>query len=131
MFKQILKYIFTKKFKVTIVIFIAMMALLTLLRLAFMLANWPQYTSQPADEVFYSFIRGLRFDTAGILICNLPVIILYIIPWNATKYKAVRAIVYTLFFVLNTAAIVLTVADFGYYGTTGRRITAVPGGPLR
>ncbi|MDH7515323.1 MAG: sulfatase-like hydrolase/transferase [Bacteroidota bacterium] len=116
----------TRPFRVSLTAFGALLLLYTLLRLGFYVVNGAYYTDVSAVEVFRAFVRGVRFDAAGILLLNVPVLLLYLLPGEPSRLRWYRAFVFGLFLLLNVTAIALNLADYAYYPMVQRRLLYEP-----
>lgn len=115
-----------KQFKNTILIFIFLVALYSVLRLGFFLANRDFFYGIETGEILWAFVLGIRFDCAGILIVNLPVTVGYMLPYKPLQWLWYRTVLFILFIVTNLAGILLNIADYGYYPTVQRRLIYEP-----
>ena len=64
-------------------------------RLFFLLWNRDLYAQAPADQIFYAFVYGLRFDLAAILFTNAVVLPFWLLPgrWLAKQhFRSIRLI---------------------------------------
>lgn len=117
------KYIFTKRFKVTIIWLFILMIIYSLLRFGFYISHLNAFSNIPSNEIITSFILGLRFDLSAILSSNLILMVLYNLPFLKLKYKFYRIILIFLFILNNLFFIALNITDYGYFTTTQRRLS--------
>lgn len=118
-----IKHIFTKRFKITIIWILILMLIYSLLRVGFLISNYSAFKNIPLTELINSFLSGMRFDLSGILLSNLFLIVLYNIPFLRPKYKWYRIILIFLFILINLFFIALNITDYGYFATTQRRLS--------
>ena len=93
-----------------------------IIRAVFYKNNMHLFENIPLQEVFMSFLIGLRFDLSAICILNSLYFILYLIPagkWQKTK-ETILGIWFTL---VNGAFIGLNIFDVEYYQFQGKRLT--------
>jgi phosphoglycerol transferase MdoB-like AlkP superfamily enzyme len=90
------------------------------LRIGFYFYHLNIYKQFTQEEVFQSFLLGIRFDVAAILLVNSVIIILSLIPtFNRTFLKLERF----LFITLNTAAFIVAIDDYELFLFTGKRLS--------
>ncbi len=117
------KYIFTKRFKVTIIWIVILMLIYFLLRIGFYISNINLFTKITSEEIIKSFISGLRFDFSAILSSNFILLVIYNLPFIKLRYKFPRIILIFLFILINLFFIALNITDYGYFTTTQRRLS--------
>jgi phosphoglycerol transferase MdoB-like AlkP superfamily enzyme len=115
-----------KQFKNAAQVFIFLLALYSVLRLGFFLVNREFFQGTGSMEILIAFVVGLRFDTAGILLINFPIAVLFLVPYKPLQWKWYRVLLFSLFVLINLAGILLNVADYGYYPTVQRRLLYEP-----
>jgi len=92
----------------------------TLLRIGFYFYHLDIYKHFTQDDIFTSFILGLRFDVAAILLLNIPIILLSLIPSKNSKLISFERF---LFVAINTAGIVAALDDYELFLFMGKRLS--------
>ena len=118
--------ILSKEFLVSIFIILILLVFYTILRTGFFFTNYIEFSGLTRNEIFSSFISGLRFDLSAIFIINLPVLFLYNLPGKMNKWKWYRYFTSGLFLIINFAAVTLNLADYSRYPVIGRRLLYEP-----
>ena len=89
-------------------------------RIVYMLENWSYFSHSLTFEV----IQGaLVFDTAAILVTNIPYVVLMLLPLHWKETNLWHRICQTVFVTVNTFALVINLADAVYFPYTLRRTT--------
>ena len=94
------------------------------LRFAFLLAHRGIFADIAATELLQAFVHGVRFDLSAIAYTNVPFILLSLAPSAWLARRGYQWLLRALFVVSNGVALLLMVADIGYYPFTGTRLTA-------
>lgn len=92
----------------------------SLLRIGFYFYHLDIYKHFTQDEVFKSFVLGLRFDVAAILLLNIPIIILSLIPSKNSKFLFFERF---LFVVINSVGIIAALDDYELFLFMGKRLS--------
>jgi phosphoglycerol transferase MdoB-like AlkP superfamily enzyme len=92
----------------------------TLLRLGFYFYHLDIYNFFSPLEILTSFLLGLRFDLAAILLLNSPVILISLIP---SKNSRLLFLERSLFAFLNTVAFLLCLVDYELFLFIGKRFS--------
>jgi phosphoglycerol transferase MdoB-like AlkP superfamily enzyme len=92
----------------------------TLLRIGFYFYHLSVYRHFTQDEIFESFILGIRFDIAAILLVNSPIILLSLF---LTRNSFVLFFERLLFVILNSTAILIAIDDFELFHFMGKRLS--------
>ncbi len=92
----------------------------SLLRIGFYFYHLSVYRHFTQDEIFESFILGIRFDVAAIVLVNSPIILLSLFQ---TRNSFVLFFERLLFVILNSAAILIAVDDFELFHFMGKRLS--------
>lgn len=92
----------------------------SLIRIGFYFYHLNVYKQFPQEEIFQSFLLGLRFDVAAICLLNSPIILLSLIPSKNTKFLKNERL---LFVFLNFAGIVAALNDFELFLFMGKRLS--------
>lgn len=109
--------------KINLILLLILLTLYSIFRLIFLGANYEFFSEVNQTEILKSFLLGIRFDIAALLMVNLPVIILHNLPINFSKYKVIRVSIFIIFCLLNLSAFSLVFADLGYFPTTQKRMS--------
>lgn len=89
-------------------------------RIVYMLENWSYFSHSLTFEV----IQGaLVFDTAAILVTNIPYVVLMLLPLHWKETNLWHRICQMVFVTVNTFALVINLADAVYFPYTLRRTT--------
>ena len=89
-------------------------------RIVYMLENWSYFSHSLTFEV----IQGaLVFDTAAILVTNIPYMVLMLLPLHWKETNLWHRICQTVFVTVNAFALVINLADAVYFPYTLRRTT--------
>jgi phosphoglycerol transferase MdoB-like AlkP superfamily enzyme len=104
--------------------FISMLVMVyTLIRLGFFVANYSEFSNTSTGEILLAFLTGIRFDLSAIFYSNLIVLILFNLPGYLLRYKWYETIVIFLFLFINSVMLTLSIADYGYFKETERRMS--------
>lgn len=104
-------------------VLLLMMFIFTLLRFLFYILYSQQYYGVPVGEIGLSFLIGLRFDLASVMLVGGFFILLLNLP-GRFKYKQLYKIsILSLLFLVVFASIVLSLGDIFYYPYAKRRIS--------
>ncbi|RSK44955.1 LTA synthase family protein [Hymenobacter rigui] len=88
-----------------------------LLRLGFYLLNQAAFQATPG-QVALAFWHGFRFDIAGLLLLNLPWLVLSLVPSRHRLWQRMLRVVWLL---LNSLGVALNLIDVEYFRFIGRR----------
>ena len=89
----------------------------SVLRIGFYFYHLNIYKQFTQDEIFQSFLLGVRFDVAAICLLNLPLILLSCFSWIKERTERI------LFILINTAGFIVTVDDYELFLFTGKRLS--------
>lgn len=89
-----------------------------LLRAGFFAFNHVTFQDATAAQVALAFWHGFRFDIAGLLLLNVPFILLSLVPSRA---RAWQRLVRVVWLVLNSLGVALNLIDVEYFRFIGRR----------
>lgn len=92
----------------------------SLLRIGFYLYHLDIYKQFTQDEIFQSFILGIRFDIAAICLLNIPILFLALIPSKNSRFLFFER---CLFVVLNSAGILASLDDYELFLFMGKRLS--------
>ncbi len=94
-----------------------------LLQVLFYIFNYSTFGFITLKEMMYIFIGGLRFDITTIIYCNIPFILLHVLPNPWREKRAYQTILHILFAVINYIFIAIAVGDIEYFKFNNKRIT--------
>jgi len=89
-------------------------------RVAYLLDNWSYFSESLTAEVVQG---GLVFDTAAILVTNIPYIVLMLLPLHWKETRGWHRLCQTLFVAVNSLALAVNLCDAAYFPFTLRRTT--------
>lgn len=92
----------------------------SLLRIGFYFYHLNIYKQYSQDQVFESFLLGLRFDLAAICLLNVPIILINLIPLRSQRLLTLERI---LFVLLNFIGITASLNDFELFLFLGKRLS--------
>jgi phosphoglycerol transferase MdoB-like AlkP superfamily enzyme len=116
----------TKSMKITFIAAGWLFLIYTLLRLGFYVANRAYFDGAPLSDIALSFFYGLRYDAAGLVMINAPVLFLYNLPAWLVELKWYKRFCFLLFAGLNAVGIIFNLVDYRYYGAVQRRSNFEP-----
>ncbi len=93
----------------------------TLLRIGFCFYHYNIYKEFSAEELFYSFFLGLRFDFAAICLLNVAIVLLALIPSGHQRFLVGERVVFTF---VNSLGFVMTLNDYELYLFMGKRLSS-------
>jgi phosphoglycerol transferase MdoB-like AlkP superfamily enzyme len=93
----------------------------SLLRLGFYFYHLDIYKQFQVEEIFKSFLLGIRFDVAAILLLNLSIILLALFPSENTKFLKFERLIFTI---INTLGIIMALNDFELFLFMGKRLSS-------
>jgi phosphoglycerol transferase MdoB-like AlkP superfamily enzyme len=100
-----------------------LMAVFTLLRFVFFLFYYSSYTGVDISDIALSFIIGLRFDLASVIMIGGLFFLLLNLPGDFKFSKGYRISVLSIFYLVFTAALTVSIGDIYYYQFSKRRIS--------
>ena len=89
-------------------------------RTAYLLDNWSYFSDSLTTEVLQG---GLVFDTAAILVTNIPYIVLMLLPLHWKETQMWHQLCRWVFVIVNGLSLVVTLCDSAYFPYTLRRTT--------
>ena len=89
-------------------------------RIAYLLDNWSYFSNSLSKEVMQG---GLVFDTAAILVTNIPYIVLMLLPLHWKETRLWHQLCRWIFVIINGLAMVVNLCDAAYFPYTLRRTT--------
>ena len=93
-------------------------------RLVYLAENWSYFTPTLTMSSFAEMVRGgLVFDTAAILVTNIPYIVFMLLPLHWKEHPAYQCFCRWLFVVVNGVMLATNLADAVYFRYTLRRTT--------
>lgn len=100
------------------------LGLFTLSRLLFQMVHYQSFPGLTPWLFLKVMAAGLRFDLSTILILNLPFVFLNVIPFTVKNHFLVKRFGNAWFFIINTLALLVNLADMYYFRFTHTRATA-------
>lgn len=76
------------------------------------------------NEASHLYWAGLRFDLCVLAYLNIPVILVYTLPFSFNSNKILQKVTSVLFVTLNAIAIILNLIDVVYFRYIGKRMTS-------
>jgi phosphoglycerol transferase MdoB-like AlkP superfamily enzyme len=119
-----MKKIFPKQFIITIACIAFLLGISAFIRLGFYLVNMSYFGELSSSEIILAFLTGVRFDISGIFYLNIIIVILFNLPYLYPVNKFHRLVYFLIFIVLNYVSLFVSLADYGYFQTTQRRLTS-------
>ena len=89
-------------------------------RVAYLVDNWSYFSNSLTADVWRG---GLVFDTAAILVTNIPYIVLMLLPLHVKERPWWHRLCRVVFVVINGLALVVNLCDAAYFPFTQRRTT--------
>ena len=89
-------------------------------RMAYLLDNWSYFSDSLTTEVLQG---GLVFDTAAILVTNIPYIVLMLLPLHWKETQIWHQLCRWVFVIINGLSLVVNLCDAAYFPYTLRRTT--------
>jgi arylsulfatase A-like enzyme len=89
-----------------------------LLRLGFYWANRAVFQEASTGQVLLAFWHGFRFDMAGLLLLNIPFLLLSLVPHYGRRWQG---LVRGVYLTLNATGYMLNIIDTQYFKFIGRR----------
>jgi phosphoglycerol transferase MdoB-like AlkP superfamily enzyme len=100
--------------------FLFLLFIYSLLRLGFYFYHLNIYKQFTSGELLTSFLLGIRFDVAGILLMNLSILLLALIPSDNSKFLKFER---WLFVVVNMLGFVMAIDDYELFLFMGKRLS--------
>lgn len=92
-------------------------------RLEFLLWNWGLFKNKPVLDILWSFVVGLRFDTAAALSVTAPVLLVAFVPWPKNWNSYWSFVTWVLFCLLQVPFLILNLVDVEFINFVGRRFS--------
>ncbi len=92
----------------------------TLCRLIFLVLN-PAFFQFGFLEIAHTFYVGLLFDFSAIIYTNSLFILLVVLPFKFRSYGWFQRTINTLFYIVNSLAVLLNLIDTAYFKFSGKR----------
>jgi len=90
-------------------------------RIFFLIWNWDLFSMVSRQDLLWSFVWGLRFDLAAIMMTNSPIFLLALLPVKWWQGRWLPRVDGALFAVCNFIAIGLNVLDTEFFKFIGKR----------
>jgi len=116
----------TKSMKITMIAAGWLFLIYAGLRLGFYIANRAYFETAPLSDIAMTFVYGLRYDAAGLVLLNAPVLFLYNLPAWLVELKWYKRFCFLLFALLNGIGIIFNLVDYRYYAAVQRRANFEP-----
>ncbi len=100
-----------------------LMVVWTLLRFVFFLFYYQSYSGVDISEIAISFLVGLRFDLASIMMIGGLFFLLLNLPGKFKFYSGYRISILSIFYLFFIAALTISIGDIYYYQFPKRRIS--------
>lgn len=84
-------------------------------RILFLFFNWNLFVYDSVSDVFPAFFYGILFDLSAIVYVNMLFIFLHIIPFNMRAHRYYQSGLEYLFYISNSAALLLNFIDTAYF----------------
>jgi phosphoglycerol transferase MdoB-like AlkP superfamily enzyme len=97
-----------------------LLVIYSILRIGFYFYHLNLYRQFTSDEIFQSFLLGIRFDVAAICLINIPVILLSLIPSKNSKFVTFERVIFVF---LNFIGIVAALDDYELFLFMGKRLS--------
>jgi len=95
----------------------------TAMRLIFYAYYYNEFSGVSFKEIFFSFLVGLRFDVASVMIVGGIFFLLLLLPFSLTKKKRFQRIILIAFSFFMLPWFILSAGDLLYYQFVGRRLS--------
>lgn len=92
-------------------------------RVEFLIWNWVLFKSKSLGDILWSFLVGLRFDTAAALSVVAPLLLLAFIPWPKKWNSLWASFTWVLFCLLQIPFLILNLVDVEFINFVGRRFS--------
>jgi hypothetical protein len=92
-------------------------------RLLFYVFNQHTFSESPTLEIAGTFLYGIRYDISAIIYFNFVFILMHLIPNPFRDREIYQLLTKIIFFLFNSAAILLSVIDFEYFKYSKKRTT--------
>ncbi|OUJ72742.1 LTA synthase family protein [Hymenobacter crusticola] len=98
--------------------FALLLGLYLLLRIGFYVANHDVFREASSGQILWAFWHGFRFDLSGLLLLNVPFVVLSLVPAFGRGWQRMLRGIYL---VLNSVGLALNIVDAEYFKFIGRR----------
>lgn len=100
-----------------------LLLLYSLVRLCFLLNNWPLLKNESLGDLLFALVHGVRFDLSIILTINLIFIALWISPLRLHSYPWFKKTLHVLFVAVNFVFLAMNMVDTELVNFNARRMT--------
>ncbi len=97
--------------------------LFTLCRIEFFIYNHAFFKDMTTMRFFIILLGGIKFDTVAILYTNILFVVLHTIPFKFRYHKIYQDVLFFLFVITNSIALLANFSDYIYYAFTLKRTT--------
>lgn len=94
-----------------------------LARAEFLFWNWSLFKNKPVQDIMWSFVVGLRFDTAAALMVTAPLLLVAFVPWPKSWNAYWTTLTWILFCLLQVPFLILNLVDVEFINFVGRRFS--------
>ena len=77
-----------------------------------------------SEQIFTSFVEGVRFDISALFYINIPLFLLLIFPTNYRRKKTYQKITNYIFYLINIPFLLVNNADIEYFKFSQKRTTS-------
>jgi phosphoglycerol transferase MdoB-like AlkP superfamily enzyme len=95
--------------------------LYTFCRLVFLATYFKTFSTHPIENILWSLVVGIWFDTTSIMYTFGPIILLHIIPTDARNKNGYQLTTKLFFVLAATIGLTLNFIDVGYFTFSGKR----------
>lgn len=92
-------------------------------RAEFLLWNWSLFKNKPSQDILWSFVVGLRFDTSAALMVTAPLLLVTFVPWPKSWNAYWTTFTWLLFCLLQVPFLILNLVDVEFINFVGRRFS--------
>lgn len=100
-----------------------LLVIYSLTRVLFLYFNFQALSQNPTSDIFAAFLHGVRFDLAGILYTNAPLLFMWLAPVRWQARPLWKRLELGLFFTLNLLFIGINILDVEFYKFMGKRLS--------
>ena len=112
-----------KSLRGLLLLYLLLFVIYTILRVAFIIYNWPDFDTSVPYALAKTLVNGWRFDLSAILLSNLIFTLCWILPlgqyWTSKPYQLFLKV---LFLGVNSFFILLNAIDIVYYPFVKKRM---------
>lgn len=102
---------------------IFLLLIFSLSRVVFFIFNLDEFSGIAFSKIAFSFIHGIRFDIAAILMFNVPFVLASLMPFQFFFHKYYQNTLKAIFVIVNATVLYFNHIDIEYHKFTGKRAT--------